>query len=278
MLTFGDIFQFVGRHKYKFVLTMAAGAGIALIAALSLPRQWEASTVLQIGQVYYNNGKEQPQAMPIELPSRALERMKLGQFQDAVLRRLSLPIDLGASDESELIRRSATPRLIRNAELVEISVRGFSPADAKRYVEAYQNELIGAHQKLAQPSMERIAAETTQTQWSLAKAEKRQQDLQQLADERLKMGASDKFSESVLLSDLIGKNDEELRSLRQRRVILSEESNPQRTFNTRPLSDIDVGKRPVWPKKSSFMAAGGAIGLVIGLAWALWQERRRRQA
>lgn len=278
VLTFGDILEFVLRHRYKLILMFVLGAAFALALAFMVPRQWEGKTVLQVGQVYYYSTTDQPQSAPVELPARTVERVKLIQFQDAILRRLGLPTELGVSREADLIRSSAAARLIRNADLIEITVRGLSPADAKRYVEAYQAELVAAHQTLAQPSFDRITGEVAQTERNLSVAEKRRQDLQKLVDEQLRVGASGKFSESVLLSDLVGKNDEELRRLRQQAALLREQASPQRTFNTRPIGELDVSKRAVWPKKTNFVAAGGIGGLLLGLVWALWQERRRRKA
>jgi hypothetical protein len=275
VLTLSDFLEFVLRHKYRLMLPLVAGPVIAFVFALTVPKQWEGKTVLQVGQVY--TASDQQQTTPIESPVRTIERVRLTQFQDTILRRLGLPTDPAVNEEADLIRSSAAARLIRSADLVEISVRGFSPADAKRYVEAYQAELIAVHQKLAQPSFDRIAAEIAQTGANLSAAQERRQRLQKLAEEQLKNGVAGKFSESVLLSDLVSKNDDELRRLERQKMTLQEQASPQRTFNTRPIGDLDISKRPVWPKKSTFVIVGGAAGLLLGLAWAFWRERRRRQ-
>lgn len=275
-LTAGEGIDFILRHKYRLLGLPLLGAIIAVLVTFALPKQWQATTIMQVGQLFYSTQNDQPQLAVIEPTARAVERVRLEQFQDAVLKRLNLPTVPNVNQDSDLLRASINARLIRNAELIEISVRGTSPEMAQRVIHAYQEQLMLEHLKLAEPSLQRIAAENSQVARDVADAESRQKQLNALALERAKEGARGQFSESVLLNQLIDRNDKELRDLKRRASYLREQSSPERTFNTRPMGGIDVTKRPVWPRKLNFLIIGGAIGFALGLGWSLLRERRLR--
>lgn len=275
-LTAGEGVEFLIRNRYRLLLSPLIAAAVAVGVAYSLPKQWQARTVLQVGQLFYTTSNEQQQIAQIEAPARVVERVRLENFQDAVLGRLKLPTEPNENAETELIRNSISARLIRNAELVEISVRGFSPEQAKKAVEGYQQELIEVHAKLAQPSLKRIAEDRAQVSKALQVAEARKQSLAQVADSRTKDGAKGQFSEAVLLNQLIDQNVGELRDLQRRSAYLEEQASPERTFNTRPIGDIEVSRRAVWPRKVNFLVVGGALGLAFGLIWSLLTERKIR--
>lgn len=277
-LTAGEGIDFILRHKYRLLGLPVLGAIIAVLVAMALPKQWQASTIMQVGQLFYSTENDQPQLAVIESTARAVERVRLEQFQDAVLQRLNLPTAPNVNRDTDLLRASINARLIRNAELLGISVRGTSPEMAQRVIQAYQDQLILEHLKLAEPSLKRIAAENAQVARDVTAAENRQKQLSTLAQERLKEGLRGQFSESVLLNQLIDRNDKELRDLKRRASYLLEQSSPERTFNTRPMGGIEVTKRPVWPRKINFLIIGGALGLALGLVWSLLRERRLRAA
>lgn len=276
-LTAGEGAEFLLRHKYRLLLPSVILAAIAVGVAFMLPKQWEAQGILQVGQVFYATSTDQQQVTQIESPARAVERMKLEQFQDAVLRRLKLPAEVGVNRETDLLRGTANARVIRTAELVGISVRGTTPERAKQAVEAYEAELISQHAKLSQPSFQRIADERANVVRELKQAEAQRDSLAQLADNRAKQDAKGQFSEAVLLNQMIQKNETELRDLKRRAAYLEEQASTERTFNTRPLGEIDVGRRAVWPRKANFLIVGAAIGLAAGFVWSLLVERRLRR-
>lgn len=277
-LTAGEGVDFALRHKYKLIGLPLLGAIIGVLIAFTVPKQWQARTILQVGQLFYSTQNDQPQLAVIEPTARAVERVRLEQFQDAVLKRLNLPVTANTNRDTDLLRATASARLIRNAELLEISVRGTSPEMAQRIIQAYQDELVLEHSRLAEPSLQRIAAETAQVARDVDEAEKRRKSLRSLADERAKEGVRGQFSESVLLNQLIDRNDSELRDLKRRASYLREQASPERTFNTRPMGGIEVSKRAVWPRKLNFLIIGGAMGFAIGLVWSLLRERKRARA
>ena len=271
-----DVVDFSARHAIKIVISTIAGAVLAVGLAVSIPKQWSASVELQVGQ-FYSTGVTGPVVTQIETPSRTVERLKLPAFVDQVLTRLNLPLDLGASDEASLIRRSADVRVMRNADLVQITLNGNSPEAALKHAEAFRDTLIEAHRSLAQPSMDKLTLELKEVDLSLTKESEQRDRLDKLAQEQQRLGAAGRFSESVLLAQMIAANDAQIRDLRLRRAALMEQSNPNRTFNTRVIGPTSVSKRPVYPMKSRFAVAGAVVGGLAGVAISLLIDLSRRR-
>lgn len=108
----------------------------------------------------------------------------------------------------------------------------------------------------------------------LSEAKARQVELGKREQERSKTNIVGKFSENVLLDNMISGNAADIRLLQQRRNTLQEQLNPERTFNTRVIGETVVSRDPVFPKRSLFSVSGGLIGLLIGLIYIAWRGNR----
>ncbi|MEO1355607.1 MAG: hypothetical protein AAFW48_07470 [Pseudomonadota bacterium] len=136
-----DIGVFFRRNALKLAACAAIGAGAALASTWAMPPLWQAKATVQNGQLYLVTSSG-PTIVNIEPPARTVDRIKVASFQDNVLKQLSLPVDEGVSAETDLIRRSLEVRLLRNSDLIELSVRGYSPANASRILQQYVRSLI----------------------------------------------------------------------------------------------------------------------------------------
>ncbi len=171
--------QFAQRHAKKLVAAGIAGAALAVGLALVLPKQWEASVVIQVGQIT-NEAMPGAPPTPVETVGRAVERLQLPQFEDLVLQKLSLPLGLNENASTDLIRRSLKAVQLKNADLIEVTVRGFSQADAQRYTQAFSDALIGAHAVIAKPSLDKINANMAEVRQQIASEEARKGELSTL--------------------------------------------------------------------------------------------------
>lgn len=266
--------QFAQRHAKKLVAAGIAGAALAVGLALVLPKQWEASVVIQVGQI---TNEAMPGApTPVETVGRAVERLQLPQFEDLVLQKLSLPLGLNENASTDLIRRSLKAVQLKNADLIEVvTVRGFSQADAQRYTQAFSDALIGAHAVIAKPSLDKINANMAEVRQQIASEEARKGELSTLMRVRDQSKADAKFSESVLLANMVAENDKQLQGLRQREINIQEQLNPERTFNTRLFGPVHVSRRHVFPSGLLFAAAGLVLGLLVAVGWGLIGDFRR---
>lgn len=273
MVTVGQVLAFMRRHIKKLALIGIVGGLVATGVALMLSKQWEASAVLQIGQV----AGEAPQstAIPIETAGRAMERLQLPQFKDVVLQKLGLPQGIGENANTDLIRRSLKVTLLKNADLIELTVRGFSQADAQRYAKAFLDELVEAHAALAKPSMDKINANRAEVIRSIAAEEARKAQLAELTRARDQAKHVGMFPEAVLLANMTAENDRQLQALRQREISIREQLNPERTFNTRLFGPMFVDRHPVFPNGLIFAAGGLMLGLLLAVGWGLFIDCRQ---
>ena len=279
-LSFDQIATFARRHVVSIVGATVVGVVVGIGGALVLPKEWQARTVLQVGQVarsgmaaFVDSGV----SVPIELPARTVERLKLPQFEDEVLRKLGLPLSRFESDKTALFRDYVTIGLVRNADLISVSARGYSEDEARRFVEAYQAHLIEVHRDLLQPSVDRASAELAQAKAALELLRQRRVELEAVAAKR-PAHVEARFSENVLLGNLLQTNDDEIRKLQTRIQVLQEDLSSSRTFNTRPLmTSVEVSDRPVFPRKSVFAGLGALIGLAVGLGLGVLGDWRKRK-
>ncbi|MCY1510196.1 hypothetical protein D9M68_445670 [compost metagenome] len=154
-------------------------------------------------------------------------------------------------------------------------MRGYSAQDAKRFTEAYKELLLSAHAQLIQPSIGKLQSDLSVTERSLVIEEARRTELQNLVKEQYRIGVTGKFSEGVLLTDMIDKNDLAIRTLRMRQTSLRELLSPSKTFNTRSLGLTHISERPVFPPKIPLALGGAVLGLLVGVLFGLWNDTRR---
>jgi capsular polysaccharide biosynthesis protein len=273
MLTAAQVLAFLRRHIKKLALTCIIGGAFAAGVALVLPKQWEASAAVQIGQI----ASETPQSsvVPIETVGRAVERLQLPQFKDVVLQKLGLPLGVGENANADLLRRSLKVTQLKNADLLEVTVRGFSQAEAQRYAKAFLDELVEAHASLAKPSIDKINANMAEVTRSIAVEEARKAQLTELTRARDQAKHAGMFPEAVLLANMTAENDRQLQALRQREISIREQLNPERTFNTRLFGPMFVGRHPVFPNGLIFAAGGLMLGLLLAVGWGLFIDCRQ---
>ena len=262
---------FVRRHCLSLATFAILGLIGGIVAVVLLPKQWQGTVIVQVGQIA-DGGTSQP--VPIESTYRALERLSLHSFQDEVLKRLGLPLAPGANKNTDLIRKSTQISVLRNSDLLQIGVRAYSAQDAKRFADAYKEILLSVHAQLIQPSIDKLNSDLSETERSLAKEETRQTELRNLVKEQYRVGVSGKFSEGVLLTDMINRNDVAIRTLRTRQNELRELLSPSKTFNSRPLGATEISDRAVFPPKVPLILAGIVLGLLIGLLFGRWRDMR----
>ena len=280
-LSFDQIASFAKRRALSIVgltvLGIIAGVGVALM----IPDEWQATDVLQVGQItrtLVTNGDTNVIVQPLEPAARTVDRMSLRQFQDSVLQSLGLPLDRTRSRETALIRDYTQLALQHDAGLVSITARGISPDRARQVVAAYEKLVIDAHRELLRPSVDRMTAELQQAKLALAAADKREAQLNAQSTQMLK-GDEGHFSADVLRDNLLQRNEEELHRFALRIEELQEDLSPARTFNSRPfMSGIEVSDRPVFPRKSTAAVLGALIGFAVSVCFGLLRDNRDGKA
>ncbi len=261
-----DVGAFIRRHALRLAVFTTIGASAAFAATFIMRPLWQAQVTVQNGQLYWMTSTG-PTMVNIEPPARTVDRLKVATFQDTVLKQLKLPLNEGVSPETDLIRRSFEVRLLRNSDLIELAVRGYSPADASHVLQQYVRNLAEEHASLAKPTLDRLSEDMRQVEADLSGARARQAELERREQERSRTSIAGKFSENVLLDNMVNSTAADIRLLQQRKNTLQEQLNPERTFNTRVIGETVVSRDPVFPKRPLFAVSGGLIGLVLGLIY-----------
>lgn len=278
VVTFEDVLGFLRRHAVSILSLSLAGLVIGICVSLVIPRQWEATGVLQIGQVANESTTAPAPPTQIEPTARALERLRIPQFTDTVLKSLGFAVGPDEDADAALIRRSLKTTMLTGTDLIQYTVRGFSPEQAKRTADAISVEMMRVHANLMRPSLERLKADLEEVTQGVAREDKRRDMLNELVRTRGQAGVIGKFSENVLLSEMVNENEKALRSLRLRSNTLQELMSKERTYNTHLLGPVETSRRYVYPRKALFGGGGLVVGLLASLLLGIAIDMRRRQA
>lgn len=221
--------------KYRWLLFSAPiiGAIGAAVVITQLRTVWEASALIQVGQV----------GQVVEPASRTVARVQNPSFAFRVFGQSSANLDEDMPAFS-LYKASFKARQLPNTDLIELKVRGYSKDDAQKLILATVNQLRVVHDEMMKPSIDRLEQE-------LAEIEKGARDNQNIVNElsRRLVSGSRSSDGSVLYVMLIQQKLTEIRTLMDRKLALQEQIHPARTFSTKLVGEIFVSKNPVSPNK-----------------------------
>lgn len=245
---------------------------VALIYVHLSDPQWESSAVVQVGQV--GQAEVGKVTALVEAPPRAIERTKLPAFQDNVL--TSIGIDAAEDDpKARLYRDSLRLRQPPGTDLIELKLRAYSRDEARQLAEATVEQLRKGHDKLALPSIDFLRQQFDDVTRQLERAQKEREFLASQIASGKDIDARNRFAESALLGQMITMRDEEVRQLRERRLMLEERLGPVRTYATSLIEDVHVGTRPVFPRPALAVLLAATGGLLAGVSIALAVGSRR---
>lgn len=275
--TTSELLGLVAGRKLAMLLLVVSGAVLGVLVSLMQPSVWTARVLVQVGQVGVAapaNGTPGPQWISIEGATRAAERVRSGSFARQLLQRLNLAEGEG-QPEARLVRESLEVAIPKNTDLLEIRVSGSTPEAARNHAGAVVALLAQAHAHLAEPTLSRMRAQLEHATAQLQRALEQRQTLARSVAEGRDVRPSDRFVASVLLSQLVSANEQEIWELRQQQLALQEQLSPQRTFATGTLTDIEVPNRPTRPNRPLYALGGAGLGLLAALCWALARGPRR---
>ena len=276
VIRFDDVVRFLRRHAWKILILSLVGLVVGICVTFVIPKQWEATGVLQIGQVANEATTGPAPPTPIEPIARTLERVRMPQFTDSVLTALGDTAGPEEDATAALIRRSLKSTVLNGADLIQFTVRGYSPDEAKRAAQAIGDELARIHGGLMRPSLDRLNADLAEVGAGVVTEEKRRDMLSEIVKNRGQASVTGKFSENVLLSEMVNENAKALRFLRFRKNTLQELLSKERTYNTHLLGPVETSRHYVYPRKALFGASGLAIGLLLSVLFGIAIEAKRR--
>ena len=227
---------------------------------LSKP-QWEATTVVQIGQVGQSGVGQNLQL--IEPPIRAVERMKMKSFEDDVLANLKIPVGQGDS-MAQLFRASLALKVLGTTDLIQVRVRGYTPEQAESWARAVVDRISMIHQSLTQPIIERLEKQLAELNKQMGSIDKERDNLSRIDSTSAARKGDGRFSEELLLSNLLVQKNAELRDFEMRRLAINEQITFIRSYPTALVDRVYVPERPASPKRLLMLILAAIVGLISG--------------
>jgi len=254
-----DLVAFIRRNLGTLIGGALIGAALGLALAFILPAKWEANALIRVGQL----GFVGIVANPIEPPLQLVDRIKNTSFQNDVLR--SLGVDTGEDDSDAKLFRDTLKVKLEKSELINLTLRGMSPDEAKLNMSAVVNELKAIHLRMSVPTTHRWHQELALIESELKHAKTEAEQLAKSLGAGAALLNDRNFPQAALLSNILIAREGELRSFRDRKLMLEEQLSPERTFATDVLGRVHVSTDPVFPKKPLFAVAGLVMGLLLGV-------------
>ncbi|NID15941.1 Wzz/FepE/Etk N-terminal domain-containing protein [Luteibacter yeojuensis] len=260
-----DMWRIVVREWRWFI-----GVGVLVLAATfaylhHARSQWEATAWIQIGQMGFAPAGQDPH---VEAFSRTVERLETRAFQDDVLKSIGVPVDAPAG---ALYRRSMRIEQLAYANLVKLSVRGYSAEDAKQLATATATVLHAVHAEigarptaLAKERLDELDANLKQAQ----------------ADrDRLVAEATGRGDAAAVAAVALASSNDDIRELEHARADLATRQLANYTYQTSMAWPVYVPKDRVLP---NIVLTGGigflAAAFLASMAAVARHALRRRTA
>lgn len=263
-----DVWNAVRRYRYRLFAAVIAAPLLSYTVTSFVPRQWEASVLLQVGQVgqvgmvgQLGVVGQQPQLL--EMPGNMVPRMMQPSFLVGLKSRVRAnALDL-SDDDARLLKDSFRAAQAKNSELVEVKLRAYSPELAEQLIQSCIAYVRVAQDDSYEAGIARLRAQKDATSRDILATRALLKGL----DQQLRQ--SQNVNERLFAEMLVQNKNDELRNLEQSERLLVEQLSPAKSYQTRPFGDIYVSDEPVFPKKGLIAVVIFFISFVLGVPLAI---------
>src|SRR3569623_3380804 len=259
-----DLWRILRREWRWFVAVAVVVLAVAIFLAQAARPRWEATAWIRPGQLGPVPAGEDPRIEPFQ---RVIERMETHEFQDAVLHDLGLS---PRSREGHLYRDSFDLQPSPYAGLLKLTLRGYSPRRAQRFVQVTFERLHRLHEGLMAEPLELAQARLNQAQAQLREATVERDRL------KLAMAGAQSRQDLMLASMVLSGSNQEVRNLQQSVSDLKARLTATYSYETTLAWPIYVPDHPVYPNRVLIWGAGLVLGFGLGLVAAVARNAARR--
>lgn len=259
-----DLWRILRREWRWFIAVAVVVLAAAIFFAQTARPRYEATAWIRPGQLGPVPAGEDPRIEPFQ---RVIERMETREFQDAVLHDMGLS---PRSGEAHLYRGSFDLEPSPYAGLLKLTLRGYSPAQAQRFVQVTFEHLHRLHEGLMAEPLELAKARLSQAQAQLREATAERDRLRQA------IAGSPSRQDLVLASMVLSGSNQEVRNLQQTVSDLKARLTASYSYETTLAWPIYVPDHPVYPNRVLILGAGLVLGLGLGLVAAVARNAARR--
>lgn len=266
-----DLWHLFLRQWKWFALSVVVALGLAYLYSHSVRRQWEATAWVQLAQVGVTPGRD-GEDLKVEPILRVMERLQYVPFQDQVLASQNVS---PKSPEAHLYRKSMKLEPQPYAgPLVKMTVRGFSPEQARSLAEATVVMLRATQEPDVAQALSYARSRASQVETALQQARAERDRLSAVA------GGADAKSVSptqAMAAVLLASKAEEVRTLEASDNNLKARLGKGFTFDTSLAWPVYVPEGQVFPNVALTWGIALLLGLAVGAMLAVARESLRRR-
>lgn len=269
-VSLADILDFV-RENFKAIAGLAVlGAAIGVGSTFAIPKRWEGTVTMQIGRAA--GSSEGVENSLIESSLQTVGRIQLSAFRDKVAAEVLPQIknDLNALQKT-VVWNGLKARGVQGTAYVEITARASSPEQAEQVLVMASRQLEIEHAAI----LERSRALPKQQLGVIdAAIDSNIQTQEQLVTAL----ARSKNSDSLVALGALQSSRTERALLNDSRFRVAQLLAPDKSYNTRIISDAQVNPNAVFPRKLYFGLGGLVLGAVAGIIFGICRKVRSRAA
>ncbi|SEJ17962.1 Chain length determinant protein [Frateuria terrea] len=266
-----DLWRVLRREWRWFVAVLVVVLGLAIFFAQAAHSRWEAVAWIRPGQLGPAPAGEDPRVEPFQ---RVIERMQTVEFQEGVLHDLGIS---PRSREGHLYRGSFDLSPSPYAGLLKLTLRGYSPQQARRFVQATFDHLQRLHEGLMAEPLGLAQARLRQAQAQLRDATAERDRLRDAVAPAHSTAAPNR-QDLLLASMVLSSSNQEVRGLQQVVGELEARLTASYSYETQMAWPVYVPDHAVYPNRLLIWGAGLVLGLGLGLVAAVARNAYRRRA
>lgn len=268
-------FQKMLKTMRPILFLVGAGMAVGLLGgflySISIPKEWEAHTMVRIGLAMRDLNKIEI----IESQANVVERIRDSMNKQEVSRLLRTN-STWTSQDGLLLLRSLKASIVPGTDFIRISARGYSMEAAKATVGAVITKLRTTHDKIARSSLEDMEQRLAYIESKIAA---KQKDVSHLENQTIPLLRQKELgtAQVMLLKSMMDNASDQLNAFQRERleslrIIKMIQTNP-----TAPIAGIYVESTPVFPNQPKVLVIAVVLGGMIGafFAWCLikWKAR-----
>lgn len=267
-----DLFNVLRRYVALLLgLPLICAVLAAILSFIVLRPMWEASAVIEVGQVaQLGLGGQLGQVgqvgqagqLPVEPISNVITRLMLPSFANGA----SMNLGIKPEELNSVRGYYSTLKVdqINGADLVRVKIRGPSAELAKKLIQSCIVYLQKTHSEMMAVSIER----------NVKQLHILTEDIQKLNIEnevlRKKLLSSHNWNafDATLSATLLNSKSIELRDMVQKKLMMEELLSPSRSYTSRVVDEIFVSEDPVSPNKPLIIGLAILLGFIGAVAVA----------
>ncbi len=270
-ISLADIFRFFKENLKVMVALAVLGAAIGVGSTFAIHKRWEGTVTMQIGRAA-GSSTESAEGSLIEPSSQTVGRIQLNAFRDKVMADVFPEIKNDLTALRKTVAWSGLKaRAVPGTTYIELTARTSSPEQVEQVLAAASRRVEIEHAAI----LERSRALPKQQLGVIdAAIDSNIQTQEQLVTAL----AHSKNSDSLVALGALQSSRTERALLNYSRFRISQLLSPDKSYNTRVISDIQVDQNAVFPRKLYFGLGGLVLGAAAGVLFGIFRTLRSRTA